>query len=148
MLIRRTLCFAAAGSFMGAGLGLATTQLGDEFPSVEKVPRGNVPGDLGYLHDKYHNLYQQLFADVGKCSCGVGDCRVSDWRETILGSRHGYDVIVDRVWHPLPDKVWIPLPHQVPRELRQERAHVCAFLHFLPRYYTSINCVVINVTNS
>ena len=100
------------------------------------------PGDLGYKHELYHPYYQQVFSP--HCSCGVGDCRVTDWRLSELGSVHGYDVIVDRAWYPLPNDVYIPPPQLVPSALRQERAHICAY-RLLD---TSIPCAIINVTES
>ena len=96
------------------------------------------PGDYGYLHDKYHSSYQQVFSP--HCSCGVGDCRVTDWRETKMNSPYGYDVIAERNWYPLLKGVYIPAPNLVPEALRKERAHICAYL--IGDMY--IACAIIN----
>ena len=99
-------------------------------PADIKLARdGKAYGDYECMHAKYHNpYYQNLFGVLGKCSCGSGDCRATDWRETTLGSPKGYDVVVNRNWCALPAGTWIPEPQQVPHELLFERAHVCAYV--------------------
>jgi len=62
----------------------------------EGVPLGEAPGDYGYKHDQYHDLYQEIFGRILGCSCGAGDCRVTEYRPTILGSPLGYDVVAYR----------------------------------------------------
>jgi len=106
------------------------------------------PGDKGYKHHEYHPFYEVVFGP--HCRCGDGDCRVTDWRETKLGSKIGYDVLVNREWYPLPDDVYIPPPHLVPTELRRERAHICAYIFTSASVLLgiSIPCAIINVTQS
>ena len=138
-LTRRSLITAGIA---GAGLlvlGLRPLRAEELFSGV---PIGEAPGDYGYKHGNYHYLYQAVFGELGHCSCGSGDCRVTDFRETLLGSPVGYDVIAYRHWLPLPADVWIPLPEQVPPELRTERAHICAYGNASS---CTIPCAIINV---
>ncbi|HTR18764.1 MAG TPA: hypothetical protein VMH91_02170 [Candidatus Paceibacterota bacterium] len=108
------------------------------------VPFGEAPGDEGYKHDLYHPSYQKLFGEIGNCTCGDGECRVTDWRETTIGSPKGYDVIVDRHWLALPGDVWMPDdPKTIPKDLLRERAHVCAYNYGI---FPLISCALINTT--
>lgn len=93
----------------------------------EGVELGKAPGDYGYKHQQYHLYYQKVFGEIGQCACGYGDCRVTDWRQTKLGSPTGYDMIVNRHWIPLPETVWMPKPWQIPTALQQDRGHVCSY---------------------
>ena len=79
------------------------------------------------MHGTYHEYYKKVFGEIGQCACGTGDCRVTDFRVTELGSPIGYDIVVYRQWMPVGEKVWIPKSEDVPRQLRTERAHVCAY---------------------
>ena len=108
---------------------------------VKDVEFGKFPGDYKCGHEAYHPFYQRVFGQLGQCACGDGECRVTDWRSTRLGSPKGYDVIVLRYWCALPPGVWIPAKEQIPKELRLERAHVCAYG---PIGGILIPCVIIN----
>jgi hypothetical protein len=110
------------------------------------VPYGDAPGDFGYKHKRYHPYYQALFGKLGHCACGTGECRVTDWRMTILNSPIGFDVIVERNWWPLPGNVWMPKAGDpIPPELFKERAHVCAYGRGAE---IIISCALINMTGS
>ncbi|HUO50076.1 MAG TPA: hypothetical protein VMU25_00675 [Candidatus Paceibacterota bacterium] len=109
---------------------ILTTRFGVSEPMFAGVPEGLAPGDFGYKHEMYHESYQKVFGALGRCSCGTGDCRVTNWRETQLGSEKGFDVIVKRQWWPLPGNVWMPGAndsHVIPVELYNEWAHICAY---------------------
>jgi hypothetical protein len=71
---RRTLLGATA---TGLSLVLGSRQA----PALmfEGVPVGEAPGDEGYKHELYHDEYQKLFGDLGRCGCGHGECRVTEW---------------------------------------------------------------------
>lgn len=112
----------------------------------EGVPTGEAAGDYGYKHDLYHEAYQRLFGEQGHCLCGVGECRVTDWRETELKSPRGYDVIVNRLWLPLLLSVWMPDElTKIPAVLLRERAHICAYG---PLNNPTIACAMVNVTQT
>lgn len=110
----------------------------------EGVPLGKAPGDYGYKHAEYHEAYQKVFGELLRCSCGAGDCRVTEYRPTLLGSPLGFDVIAYREWLPLPADTKIPPPEKVPAILRQEQAHICAY----EVGYTLIVCAIINATGT
>ena len=78
--------------------GLMLVLTGRQAPAMlfEGVPLGEAPGDEGYKHDLYHDDYQKVFSGSGHCGCGHGECRVTDWRKTLLDSSLGIDVIAYR----------------------------------------------------
>lgn len=113
---------------------------------VRGAVQGSFPGDLAHKHKLYHDPYYLLvFGELVACTCGTGDCRVTDWRDTKLGSPKGFDVVVARQWCALPGDVKIPDPLQIPKDFRKalavERAHVCAYFNGGSLY---IPCVIIN----
>jgi len=116
------------------------------------VPVGEAPGDEGYKHELYHDEYQKLFGDLGHCGCGHGECRVTEWRKTQLGSSLGFDVIVYREWVPLQNNCWMPSPEQVPTKLRREWAHICAYQphadHHMGNITVSVRCALINIKDN
>lgn len=130
--------------------GLALVLTGRQAPArlFEGVPLGQAPGDEGYRHELYHDLYQKLFGDAGHCGCGHGECRVTDWRKTQMDSPLGFDVIAYREWVPLQNNCWMPRPEQVPEKLRHEWAHICAYPghvdHHMGNITTSVRCAIIN----
>src|SRR5580704_7713097 len=131
--------------------GLMLVLTGRQAPAMlfEGVPLGEAPGDEGYKHDLYHDDYQKVFSGSGHCGCGHGECRVTDWRKTLLDSSLGIDVIAYRDWVPLQKNCWMPNPEQVPPELRREWAHICAYPphadHHMGNITTSVRCAIINV---
>ena len=131
--------------------GLMLVLTGRQAPAMlfEGVPLGEAPGDEGYKHDLYHDDYQKVFSGSGHCGCGHGECRVTDWRKTLLDSSLGIDVIAYRDWVPLQKNCWMPNPEQVPPELRREWAHICAYPphadHHKGNIMTSLRCAIINV---
>jgi hypothetical protein len=86
-----------------------------------------LPGDEGYGHDAYHQYYKRQDVFGGHCTCSIGECRATRWRQTQLGSEVGYDVFVNRKWYPLPKDVYRPDERKVPADLRSDPAHVCAY---------------------
>jgi len=146
MLHRRT--FVSGIALMAGIFLLQRPALADEQEELYKgTPLGLAPGDYGYKHDVYHPAYQELFGRLGRCSCGTGDCRVTDWRFTQLGSKHRFDVVIKRRWWPLQDLTWMPENHSVvPKILFKERAHVCAYGETLGE--PIIACALINFTEA
>lgn len=141
MLVRRAFLAGAASSLV-----LPTSWAGNEFPSYTEVPFGKFPGDYGYLHDKYHRYYEIVFGEILECACGAGDCRVTYWRQTKMGSPHGYDIVLLRRWEPLPAEARMPKPEEIPPQLLTEWAHVCVYNeNYEP---VSIPCVIINKANT
>jgi hypothetical protein len=132
-------------------IGLMLVLGGQQTPAVlfAGVPLGEAPGDEGYKHDLYHEHYQKVFSNSGHCGCGHGECRVTNWRKTQLGSPIGYDVIAYREWVPLPKEVFMPEAKDVPPELRREWAHICAYPghadHHMGDVRTTVPCAIINV---
>lgn len=91
------------------------------------------PGDENYRKDELGDTYQHLY-DEGKCACKSGYCRPTKYRRTELGADSGWDVIVNRVWVPVP---LYALHHEgtLSRELFNELmatadAHVCAYTNW------------------
>src|SRR5580700_3553740 len=101
----------------GTTSGLVLVLTGRQAPAMlfEGVPLGEAPGDEGYKHDLYHDDYQKVFSGSGHCGCGHGECRVTDWRKTLLDSSLGIDVIAYRDWVPLQKNCWMPNMNKCPR---------------------------------
>lgn len=59
------------------------------------------PGDYGYRNKELAPLYKQLYASR-KCACKAGYCRPTDVRLTELGAESGYDVKINEEWFPAP----------------------------------------------
>jgi hypothetical protein len=130
--------------------GLMLVLTGRQTPAMlfEGVPLGEAPGDEGYKH-YIMTITKKVFSGSGHCGCGHGECRVTDWRKTLLDSSLGIDVIAYRDWVPLQKNCWMPNPEQVPPELRREWAHICAYPphadHHKGIITTSLRCAIINV---
>lgn len=145
MVISRIFLWVAALSI--AAMAFAEPQDPDHIPTYAEVAKGNFLGDYGYEHWPNHGDYQATFGDKHKCACGTGDCRVTDWRETQLGSPTGYDILVDREWVAVPADTFMPLPNEVPRGLLLRRAHVCAYVDSTTRML-KIPCALIIKTQT
>jgi hypothetical protein len=101
------------------------------------------PGDKGYRHDQYHELYQGLF-DKAECHCQKGECRATVVRRSDAES--GFDILIDRAWYPVPQNSIIP-SNRVPMSLLTEPAHGCSYEiedEFTKVRYKVIDCVIIN----
>ena len=141
LMTRRTLVAVTASGLAGLATPLlwagVPRSFEDDIPGFDKVARGEYFGDhytvngkeVACLHWVYHPGYQKVFSELLQCSCGVGECRVTRWRKSKLGSPRGFDIIVNRQWRPLPVATKMPSPEQMKQapELYREFAHVCAY---------------------
>ncbi|MDE2071610.1 MAG: hypothetical protein KGI70_02685 [Patescibacteria group bacterium] len=152
LITRRTLILGAGVLAFTSGAAHSEWPSGFVVPPSEEVadfkdlPRGKAPGDFNFDHAEHHADYQTVFGS--HCGCGDGECRVTVWRKTTLGSPKGFDVVVERRWWPLPANVWMPDPEnvEVPLGLRLDRAHVCAYSTdgYTMYPYPLIRCAIIN----
>jgi hypothetical protein len=84
----------------------------------EGVPLGEAPGTK--VTSTISTITKKVFSGSGHCGCGHGECRVTDWRKTLLDSSLGIDVIAYRDWVPLQKNCWMPNPEQVPPKKETE----------------------------
>lgn len=120
---------------------------------AEEQARKYGPGDIGYLHGKFHDLYAHLQYEVGgqvESCCSGTDCRVTlDLRPpTADQASRGVvgQVLVEGLWCPVSRSQLVDLPLEV--KLRgnydphvqdfQNRTHVCAALPHMPFLFSDI----------
>lgn len=99
-------------------------------------------GDEGFEHPALHDLYQKFFH--GKCPCSIGECRPTKLRPNAAVPDTGMEVLIDRVWYPVPKNA-LQLRTDIPPELLEYPAHVCARKTYSEgALMPTIECVVFN----
>jgi hypothetical protein len=85
----------------------------------------------GFEHCRLHRYYQQVFPQVG-CSCTIGQCRPTEWRNVPVTAENpeGVQIKVSGEWYDVPPEVlhrfYATGPKTLPAPLLEYDAHVCA----------------------
>jgi len=94
---------------------------------ASQLGRSLRPGDKCYKHtNARHEKYKEVFAKM-KCQCHNGECRATVMKSATPSTENPLGVLlkIEGKWCPLRKGVPV-LQENIPPELRQDEAHLCA----------------------